>query len=165
MLPTARRSILAVVLMASWCAAFAAAEVRVPWPVAEVEAPPPFAKACAVEFDGPTSLGEGCPRQVYRERWDGPVLVSENLSGRPIWVTHVHVADDGRVWQSACYRLPPGRAVAIPDQEIRPVQQRGVVVCVLPGPGYPTRGFRQTCSPERRLAEDPFPWRGERRPR
>jgi hypothetical protein len=156
--PSFRVAAFSTVALLTTCALATAGEVRVPRELAWEVSPPPVAKTCAIEFNGRQTVGTPCSGLIYSEDWDGPVLVAWNVTARPIWVSYVHEANDGHVYQSACYQLPAHSHRAIPDQNILAYQRRQVHVSLSPGPGYPTSGFRSTCGERRQVLKAHWPW-------
>ncbi|MEM7249714.1 MAG: hypothetical protein AAF533_30700 [Acidobacteriota bacterium] len=143
--------------------AFAATgEVRVPRDIARNRAAPIVARACLIEFDGRTIVGGSCNVPVYRERWEGPVLVVQNLSHRTIWVSYVYESIDGFVYESACQEIPATSERAVTDQSLVPDARRQVRVSMLPGTGYHAQGLRSRCSEVRRLVDAPPEWVDDR---
>lgn len=129
--------------------AAAADTVNVPRSTAPVSLAPPETRACLVTFEGLTPVGNTCSQTCYRETWEGPVLLVENLCGRTIWISYLFRGGDGRLYRTACYELAPRSSHAIEDTAVERLGHREVMIAQRPGPGFQASGFTMWCSDAR----------------
>lgn len=134
-------------------AASALADITLPRPIPDVDAPSPAARTCDVVFRPHTPVFTTCQQTCYAESWDGPILTAVDTCSFPIWVSYIYSAADGRTWRTPCFRLDPDTApVSIPDPNIEPYAERRIHVAQEPGTqGFKIPGPSAQCPDEREV--------------